>query len=104
MAKEPSCARERTLQPQGGQVQVNLEHPSGQTETLNVPWLVGCDGAHSFVRKAVGLPFEGEQFGEVFNLADVDPHNAPPGARRNILLSLTPDRPLFVAPLGRHIR
>ncbi len=34
-------------------------------------WLVGCDGAHSTVRKAVGIAFPGVQVIERFLLADV---------------------------------
>ena len=34
-------------------------------------WLVGCDGAHSAVRKRAGIPFEGSQVMENFLLRDV---------------------------------
>ncbi len=34
-------------------------------------WVVGCDGAHSAVRKALGLPFEGERYPLTFVLGDV---------------------------------
>ncbi len=34
-------------------------------------WLVGCDGAHSAVRKMAGIAFEGEQVMENFLLRDV---------------------------------
>lgn len=30
------------------------------TTTVDVPWLVGCDGAHSTVRKDLGIPLAGE--------------------------------------------
>ncbi|MER7200568.1 oxygenase [Streptomyces sp. CB01635] len=34
---------------------------TGETEEIcTVPWLVGCDGGHSTVRKALGLPLLGE--------------------------------------------
>jgi len=38
---------------------------------LRVPWLVGCDGAHSTVRHLLGIPFDGKAFEEFFTLADV---------------------------------
>ncbi len=43
-------------------------------------YLVGCDGAHSTVRKHLGVPFEGERFERTFLLGDVHldwdrPHN-----------------------------
>jgi 2-polyprenyl-6-methoxyphenol hydroxylase-like FAD-dependent oxidoreductase len=34
-------------------------------------YLVGCDGAHSVVRKSLGLAFEGGRFDEQYMLADV---------------------------------
>lgn len=34
-------------------------------------WVVGCDGAHSRVRAAAGIPFPGVPLGERFLLADV---------------------------------
>ncbi len=40
-------------------------------ETIRADWVVGCDGAHSFVRKALDLDFEGERYEESFYLADV---------------------------------
>jgi 2-polyprenyl-6-methoxyphenol hydroxylase-like FAD-dependent oxidoreductase len=40
-------------------------------EVVRTPWLVGCDGAHSAVRKRAGLEFEGELFPQGFWLADV---------------------------------
>ncbi|MFC8518334.1 FAD-dependent monooxygenase [Streptomyces sp. NPDC057257] len=41
-------------------VAVTLGRPDGSTETLSVPWLVGCDGGHSTVRKILDLPLTGE--------------------------------------------
>ncbi|MCX5379812.1 FAD-dependent monooxygenase [Streptomyces sp. NBC_00091] len=40
-------------------------------EELRTRFLVGCDGAHSMVRKGLGLGFEGGAFPEEFMLADV---------------------------------
>lgn len=66
-----------------------------------VPWVVGCDGAHSFVRKAINIPFEGERYPEAFNLADVVMTGAPPEAQNHILLFLADRGPLFMAPLAQ---
>ena len=38
---------------------------------INTPWLVGCDGANSTVRKNIGVPFEGDTYEELFLLADM---------------------------------
>ncbi|MCC6999020.1 MAG: FAD-dependent monooxygenase [Deltaproteobacteria bacterium] len=48
-----------------------LLRSNGAVEKLRVGWVVGCDGAHSVVRKSVGLDFRGELFEEPFMLADV---------------------------------
>lgn len=50
-------------------------------ETATVPWLVGCDGAHSMVRKTLEIPFEGSTYEEAILQADVRirwPFPAPP--------------------------
>ncbi|AMW15633.1 pentachlorophenol monooxygenase [Streptomyces qaidamensis] len=45
---------------------------SGAQEELRSRFLVGCDGAHSTVRKKLGLTFEGGAFPEEYMLADVE--------------------------------
>ncbi|MCB5165720.1 FAD-dependent oxidoreductase [Streptomyces bambusae] len=50
-------------------VRTRLEHADGTTEEYEVPWLVGCDGGHSTVRKQLGLPLLGES-SETWALAD----------------------------------
>lgn len=52
-------------------VTATLKHPDGKEEVLTTQWLVGCDGAHSTVRKALKLEFEGSAYEERFALADV---------------------------------
>jgi 6-methylpretetramide 4-monooxygenase / 4-hydroxy-6-methylpretetramide 12a-monooxygenase len=41
-------------------VRAVLEHPDGRAEPIVVPWLIGCDGGHSTVRKHLGLALVGE--------------------------------------------
>ncbi|TXS26369.1 pentachlorophenol monooxygenase [Streptomyces sp. adm13(2018)] len=48
-----------------------LRGASGFTEELRVPYLIGCDGAHSVVRKTLGLSYEGGAFPEAYMLGDV---------------------------------
>ncbi|MCA1737415.1 MAG: FAD-dependent monooxygenase [Actinobacteria bacterium] len=43
----------------------------GREEWISSRYLVGCDGAHSAVRRAIKLPFEGKQQGSVAFLGDV---------------------------------
>ena len=44
----------------------------GETRTIEAKFLVGCDGAKSPVRHALGLTFEGSTFERMFYVADVD--------------------------------
>ncbi len=54
-----------------GGVRVKLLHVDGSSEELQVPWLLGCDGSHSTVRKVLGLPFEGSTYEQRIIQADV---------------------------------
>lgn len=61
------------LSPKGEQVIATVKHrDDGATEQIQAGWLIGCDGAHSRIRQAVGLAFEGNTYPEEFLLADVD--------------------------------
>lgn len=48
-----------------------LAGPEGE-HTVRARYLVGCDGAHSTVRKTLGLTFEGAAFDEQYMLGDVE--------------------------------
>ncbi len=50
-------------------VRARLERADGTREEYEVPWLVGCDGGHSTVRKQLELPLLGES-SETWELAD----------------------------------
>jgi pentachlorophenol monooxygenase len=52
-------------------VVARLAGSSGEEE-VRVRYLVGCDGAHSAVRKGLGLSFEGDAFVEQYMLGDVE--------------------------------
>ncbi|MEV7831329.1 FAD-dependent monooxygenase [Streptomyces subrutilus] len=49
-----------------------LRTPSGTREEVRSRFLVGCDGAHSTVRKGLGLDFGGGALPEAYMLADVE--------------------------------
>ncbi|MEU1366962.1 FAD-dependent monooxygenase [Streptomyces sp. NPDC005803] len=51
-------------------VTARLDGGSG-AEEVRARFLIGCDGAHSTVRKGLGLSFEGWAFAEEYMLADV---------------------------------
>ncbi|TQF66381.1 FAD-binding protein [Rhodococcus spelaei] len=48
-----------------------IRGPHGRS-TIASRYLVGCDGAHSAVRKGLGVGFEGDAFPEEYMLADVE--------------------------------
>ena len=54
-----------------GGVRAILRHEGGREETVETPWLIGCDGAHSTVRHGLGLTFDGSAEGGDWILADV---------------------------------
>ena len=49
-----------------------LRHGDGREESIRVSYLAGCDGAHSTVRKAAGIAFEGAAYPQQFALGDVE--------------------------------
>jgi 2-polyprenyl-6-methoxyphenol hydroxylase-like FAD-dependent oxidoreductase len=51
-------------------VTVRLER-NGKTEEARFHYVIGCDGAHSAVRHALGIAFEGDAFPMMFMLGDV---------------------------------
>lgn len=51
-----------------------FDHRTGSKEQLSADWVIGCDGAHSIIRKIIGASFEGKLFPDVFSLADIDIH------------------------------
>lgn len=53
-------------------VTARLGTASGGAEEVRARYLIGCDGAHSIVRKGLGLDFEGDAFPEEYMLADVE--------------------------------
>ena len=52
-------------------VRADLRHGDGTKEVAVARWLVGCDGAHSTVRDALGIPFKGAALDLAMALADV---------------------------------
>jgi 2-polyprenyl-6-methoxyphenol hydroxylase-like FAD-dependent oxidoreductase len=51
-------------------VTVTLRGEDGSSETLRCRWVIGCDGAHSAVRNAAGIPFAGSTYRDEFIMAD----------------------------------
>jgi 2-polyprenyl-6-methoxyphenol hydroxylase-like FAD-dependent oxidoreductase len=53
-------------------LQCLLQRDDGGQERLHTRFLVGCDGAHSAVRKGSGIEFEGGSYPQDFGLGDVE--------------------------------
>jgi 2-polyprenyl-6-methoxyphenol hydroxylase-like FAD-dependent oxidoreductase len=54
------------------EVHCRLRHQHGRDEDVVARYVVGCDGAHSSVRKCAGIPFEGDAYLQDFMLGDVE--------------------------------
>lgn len=67
-------------------VQAIVRHIDGHEETIETPWVIGCDGAHSTTRHVLGMDFEGAQYAESFILADVHLESALPRDRVHLFL------------------
>ncbi|MEZ4436604.1 MAG: FAD-dependent monooxygenase [bacterium] len=79
-------------------VVATLRRGDGTSEVLRARYLVGCDGAHSTVRKGAGLSFEGAAYPQAFMLADVAIEGELPPDRAQLWLT---DGGVFAAlPLG----
>ncbi len=55
-------------------VQATLRHADGREENVRARYAIGCDGAHSTVRGALGLAFEGSAFEQALWHADIRIH------------------------------
>ncbi len=65
---------------------------------VNARFVVGCDGAHSTVRKVLNLPFEGGDYDATFLLADVGTNAALSGDEMQ--LCSHEDGPLAIFPMS----
>ena len=52
-------------------VTAHLKHKDGSVRTIDAAYIAGCDGAHSAVRHALGIGFEGGTYEHLFYVADV---------------------------------
>ena len=69
-----------------------------QVETVRARYLVGCDGAHSTVRKAIGRELRGEQANHAWGVMDVLAVTDFPDIRFKSLIQSQSDGSLLVIP------
>jgi 2-polyprenyl-6-methoxyphenol hydroxylase-like FAD-dependent oxidoreductase len=80
-------------------VTCTLRHRDGSTGEVRARYLVGCDGAHSSVRRGAGIPFEGGRYPHTFVLGDLEVDG---GLERDAAHSFIGEPGmLFFFPLGR---
>jgi 2-polyprenyl-6-methoxyphenol hydroxylase-like FAD-dependent oxidoreductase len=60
-----------SLEEKGDGVHLTIQKPDNSSVNVTAKYVVGCDGAHSVVRKMTKTDFEGEVFGEAFYMADL---------------------------------
>lgn len=91
------------------QVTATLRHADGREETVEAPWLIGCDGAHSAVRHQLNLEFKGSTHQSDFMLADLHLSGVPAPDEISafwhadgvlIIFPIAPGRYRVVADLG----
>jgi 2-polyprenyl-6-methoxyphenol hydroxylase-like FAD-dependent oxidoreductase len=80
-------------------VTCTLRHADGQTERVHSRYLVGCDGAHSTVRRRAGIPFQGGAYPQTFALADLEVDGSLDGDTAYAWLGEV--GLVFLFPLGR---
>jgi 4,5-epoxidase len=78
-------------------ISITLRKAGGVREQAEADWLVGCDGAHSIVRKMLGLHFEGKSSPLSFIIADVE--SSWPSDRGNVHVWLHRDGSAAAMPL-----
>lgn len=75
------------------------EGDGGRREEVHASWLLGCDGAHSTVRKGLGLELEGSTYEFRLIQADIRVDGLPIEADDEVVAFLHPDGPLGFFPL-----
>jgi 2-polyprenyl-6-methoxyphenol hydroxylase-like FAD-dependent oxidoreductase len=61
----------KALTQDADEVIAHLQSADGQAEQVHVRYILGCDGAHSTVRRSLGLPFPGKGYSWTAFLGDV---------------------------------
>ena len=75
-----------------------LRHADGREESATAAWLAACDGAHSTVRHALGLAFDGDTLESDWVLADVQIDGPLPN--EELTICWMPDGILAFFPIG----
>lgn len=82
-------------------VTLQMEAPGGVKETVRADYLIACDGGNSYIRRALGVSFEGKTAPNQWIVVDIanDPLGTP-----NVYLCCDPVRPYVSAALPHGVR
>jgi 2-polyprenyl-6-methoxyphenol hydroxylase-like FAD-dependent oxidoreductase len=73
-------------------------HHENEVETIRARYVVGCDGAHSTVRKSVGLVMRGDSANQAWGVMDVLAVTDFPDIRLKTLIRSATDGSLLIIP------
>ncbi|KIJ21008.1 hypothetical protein PAXINDRAFT_165806 [Paxillus involutus ATCC 200175] len=90
-------------------VKVTLEHldaedEQSRTETVHTKFVVGADGAHSWVRKALGISMDGEQSDYIWGVVDMIPDTNFPDIRNKTAIHSTNGSCMIIPREGDIVR
>jgi 2-polyprenyl-6-methoxyphenol hydroxylase-like FAD-dependent oxidoreductase len=83
-------------------VVAHIRKADGSRETCEASFVVGCDGAHSTVRKVMGTGFPGGRYPQVFYVADIE--GVGPALNGELNVDLEESDILAVFPMAREGR
>lgn len=83
------------LEQDGEAVRIELAGPGDERRRISCDYLVGADGASSFVREQLGIKLEGETFSERWLIIDLEDSPAP---TQETLVFCNIDRPCIALP------
>lgn len=83
----------------GDHVLANIRHADGSGETCEASFIIGCDGAHSAVRRVMGTGYPGGTYPQLFYVADIE--GSGPALNGELNVDLEESDLLAVFPLAR---
>jgi 2-polyprenyl-6-methoxyphenol hydroxylase-like FAD-dependent oxidoreductase len=85
-----------------GGVELRVRRAGERRErTLVAGWVVGCDGAHSIVRRRLGVAFDGDDYGQDWLMAEVKLDCSLASDRFHVFAHTPAVLPVFPLPGGR---
>ncbi|KAI0628052.1 FAD binding domain-containing protein [Trametes polyzona] len=93
--------------PQAYPIKVVLQHldrTMNTTETIRAKFVLGADGAHSWVRKAMNIEMEGDMSDYIWGVIDIDPDTDYPDARNLGVIHSSSGSALLIPREGNLLR